>query len=280
MEAIEPLNSMQEALAGRGFLRFEKVAGKNSLTEVFAKSPLKLLTPNNGGRTPWVYSSSFGGGFVGGDAVDLRIQVLREAEAVLMSQASTKVFRSIKPSHQFIEAHLEEGGVLYSIPDPVVCFADAKFCQKQKFHLQEGASLLVTDTLHCGREHSGERWRFESYGSEIQIFRGGKRIFLESLLLNSTPGPLVKRFSKFNALSLILMTGPAFKVPTEKILEMLKVLSPGAQEDFVISASRLGLDGVVLRMAAVSTEVLAAAQKEILAFLPEHLGDDPWARKW
>lgn len=265
---------------GKGNLCFEKMGTKTVVTEAFAKSPLKFLTPKNIGNAAWVYSSNFGGGYVGGDAIEIRLHVRPGAEAVFLSQASTKVYRSERGCLQSITGDIGEGAVLFSLPDPVVCFAGAKFHQKQKFKMEEGSSLLLLDTLHCGREHAGERWAFDSYRNEIEILKNGKKIFLESMLLNSDAGDLAKRHSRFNAISLLIMVGPAFKQPAEAILNYLIDKSPKPNEDLVISASKLNEDGTVIRMASISTEILAEAIKEALHFLPERLGDDPWARKW
>ncbi|MFP2912432.1 urease accessory protein UreD, partial [Pyxidicoccus sp. 3LFB2] len=45
------------------------------------------------------------------------------------------------------------------------------------------------------------------------------------------------------------------------------------------SVSPLGVDGLLLRAAAVSVEELLRATRAWLAFLPPLLGDDPWARR-
>jgi urease accessory protein len=266
--------------AGVGSLSFQKIGTKTVVTDAFAKSPLKFLTPKNSGIASWVYSSNFGGGFVGGDAIEIGLQVGPRAEVVFLSQASTKVYRSENGCLQSITGEIGEDAVLFSIPDPVVCFAGAKFHQKQNFKLEPSSSLMLLDTLHCGREHAGERWAFDNYRNEIVVMRNGKKIFLESMLLNSDAGDLVKRHSRFNAISLLIMVGPAFKGPSEAILNYLMDKAPKANDDLVISASKLKEDGIVIRMASISTEILDEAIKEALHFLPERLGDNPWARKW
>ena len=50
--------------------------------------------------------------------------------------------------------------------------------------------------------------------------------------------------------------------------------------DLVVSASRLGDGGTLLRMAGVSVEQVGRALRECFAFLSPLLGDDPWSRKW
>jgi urease accessory protein len=271
---------MEKASAGKGVLRFEKIGDRTCVIDSFSKSPLKILTPKNTGSAAWVYSSNFGGGFVGGDSIDLDIHMGPESQVAYLSQASTKIYGSEKESLQTINANIGKKAVLFSIPDPVVCFAGAKFHQKQTFHIEEGASLIVLDTLHCGREHSGERWAFASYKNQISIFRDEKIIFFESLLLQGDIGQLTQRHSHYNGFSLLLMVGPLFQNNISEILNSMRDRVPGKREDFLFSLSPHGDDGLVMRMAAVSPEALGEAIREILEFIPSYLGDDPWIRKW
>lgn len=271
---------MKNATAGRGFLRFEKICGKTVVTESFAKSPLKILAPKNHGNASWVYSSNYDGGYVGGDNIDIDIDVAAEARAVFLGQSSTKVYRSVDESRQTVRGTIASGGILFSLPDPVVCFAGSKFSQRQSYELNGNASLLLLDAFHSGREHSGERWTFDSYKNRIQVSRNEKKIFYESLLLHPLMGAISERQSRFNCFSLILMTGPAFQKNAHELHKVMSTRPPSNREDFIYAASLLGDDGLVIRMAAVKTEILADATKELLHFLPGLLGDDPWSRKW
>lgn len=271
---------MENALPGRGLLKFEKLGDKTLVVDSFSKGPLKILTPKNNGKAAWVYSSNFGGGFVGGDSVDIEMNLAPGAEVAFLSQASTKVYGSEDECRQTIKARVEKDAALFCLPDPVVCFAGAKFNQQQVFHIDTGASLIVLDTLHCGREHSGERWVFDSYKNRISVFHGEKRTFFESLLLEGDIGPLTERHSHYNGFSLLLMTGPLFKGNITTILSSLQGRVPAKRQDFIFSVSPLGEEGLVMRMAAVAPEALSAAILELLDFIPSHLGDDPWVRKW
>lgn len=266
--------------AGIGRLCFERIDKRTVVSQAYSKSPLKILTPKNNGPSAWAYSSNFGGGFVGGDSIDIKVKVKAEAQAVLLSQASTKVYGSEKLSQLSITAEVEEGAILYSLPDPLVCFKQSQFFQKQFIQLKFNSSLLLLDTLHSGREYSGERWSFNSYRNLIEVWQEKKMIFFENLLLSSFIGDLVKRQGHFNALSLILMIGPAFKDEAQKVLDVLTHHPVLANNTIVMSASRIQENGIIIRLASVSTEILAIAIKELLSFVPQRLGDDPWARKW
>ncbi len=265
--------------AGFGDLDFEKVGGRTVLRRAFARNPLRLLTPRNHGHGAWVYTSSYGGGLVGGDSLDLRLRVRKEATAVLLSQSTTKVYRSPLGATQSIFACVEAGGFLALIPDPVSCFAGSSFLQKQNYVLDDDASLLLVDTMNCGRYASGERWLFDRFHSRIQVCRNKQPIFFESLLLDSRAGNIAERNGRFNTHCMIFVTGPRLLDAGNELLASVAGARPHAQADLICSASRLS-DGVLLRMAAISTEELSRALRGYLKFLPQLLGDDPWARKW
>ncbi|MFL5785514.1 MAG: urease accessory protein UreD [Bacteriovoracaceae bacterium] len=270
---------MERSAAGKGVVRFEKRGSRTVATETYSRSPLKFLSPGNAGHSAWVYSSNFGGGFIGGDAIDVDVEVMPESFGVLLTQASTKVYGSTEECKQTLHARVKKNAVFCSLPDPVVCFARSKFRQHQRIDLEEGSSLILVDALHCGREHSGERWAFDSYVNEIHLYREGKRTLLESQFIHPLMGEVSKRNFRFNAMAFIVLSGPHFEKNAEEIGDLIQSRPINAGEPFICSVSRFR-DGILVRTAAVEMESLAEATRELLYFLPEALGDDPWARKW
>ncbi len=103
-----------------------------------------MFATNPGRPACWIYAATLGGGLVGGDQIRLTAEVEAEARAVITTQASTKVYRSLTPSTQTVSATLDSGAFLAVLPDPVVCFADADFAQTQRYDLHEDASLVCT----------------------------------------------------------------------------------------------------------------------------------------
>jgi urease accessory protein len=265
---------------GRGELDFEKVRGRTVLRRAYAKAPLRLLMPRNHGDAAWVYTSNYGGGLVGGDHIDLRLRVRSSAKAVLLTQASTKVYRSGQEASQAVYGQIDSDASLVVIPDPVVCFAGSKFSQHQEFHLEERASLLLVDTLSSGRHALGERWLFDSLRNQIRVYRGDKLICLESLLLDSQTGSIAARMGRFNAFCLVMMFGPDFTDHGKELISSCEARKLQPHSQLVYAASQLATEGFIFRIAAVSTEELGVALRSTLHFLPNYLADNPWARKW
>lgn len=185
----------------------------HSSTVVFSKLsssyPLKLLSPRVSKHgVAIVYVMSYGGGLVGGDRIHLVVEVGRECKLLVLSQGSTKVFKtrsgdrastrlrrsSPQPSNlqavttQSMEVTIEPDSTLFLLPDPVTCFRSASYSQVQTFHLAGSASLVLLDWITSGRKSIGEDWDFLRYYSVNEVFVEGRRVARDVLLLdNSTP---------------------------------------------------------------------------------------------
>lgn len=118
-----------------GIIRVDRVAGKSAVTRAFAKYPLKFLVPNkivsSGVDAVWIFAISYGGGIVSNDSITQRVEVLPSCTAVITTQASTKIFKSVKGKfcEQILQAYVGRGGFLAVVPDPIVCFKDSKYMQ-------------------------------------------------------------------------------------------------------------------------------------------------------
>ena len=83
---------------GLHYLKFARNGSETVLTRSFATSPLKVFATKRGRSACWVYAATLGGGLVGGDEIRLTVEVDAGARALLTTQASTKVYRSLRPA--------------------------------------------------------------------------------------------------------------------------------------------------------------------------------------
>jgi urease accessory protein len=88
--------------AGSAYLTFTRSGSETVLTRVFATSPAKLIASKGRGETCWVYAATLGGGLVGGDEIHIRANVTAGARALMTTQASTKVYRSLTLAQSFM----------------------------------------------------------------------------------------------------------------------------------------------------------------------------------
>src|ERR1041385_1385457 len=176
-----------ETNAGEAQLHVGSVAGCSAVLRSRARNPLRLLTPRARGESVWVYTSSFGGGMVAGDRTRLEVTVDAGARCFLGTQASTKIYRNparLPCSHDLV-VRVGEEALLILAPDPVQCFAESSYEQRQHFALAAAANLLLVDWRSAGRTARGERWRFRRYSSRNEVERGRRKLLIDALRLDS-----------------------------------------------------------------------------------------------
>jgi urease accessory protein len=271
--------SVTRAPAGVARLAFHrsKTERKTVVSAAFATSPLRILAPRNHGDAAWLFLACLGGGLVDGDHVDVEVDVAEGASALLATQASTKVYRGTEGCSQRLSARVEKDAMLAVIPDPVVCFADARYDQTIDVTLAPSASLCLLDGYTCGRSARGERWAFSRYATRMTVTRGGALSLVDATWLDPRHGSVADRMGRFDVVLSFIALGPHFARVRDAIVRG-PVDSFG---DAVLAAgSPLGEDGGILRVAAEHFESASRALRTGFAALASVLGDDPFARKW
>lgn len=253
---------------------------RSVVTRALATSPLRLLTPANHGHAAWVYTSTYGGGLVDGDAISLRVAVGPGASAFVSTQASTKVYRSPRGSGSEMRADIGRDGLLVVVPDPVVCFAGSSYRQIQRVNLAEGARLVLVDWISSGRRASGERWVFDEYVSRTIVRCKGRLVLHDATALRSADGDLATRMGRFDVMALVVIVGEAMKSEAAALVSRVAQAPIVRGADELIAVAPLGDVGCVVRAAGRSVEQVGRRLRQLLGFVPALLGDDPWSRKW
>lgn len=282
-------------------MEVEKIAGKSTVTRCFSKYPLKFIQPTKVGCSKidavWIYSLSYGGGIVSGDSIRCVISVGEGCTTVLTTQASTKIYKSVgsKCSEQLLEARVGRNALLAVIPDPVTCFSTSRYSQKQIFRVTSDSSLVVVDWLTSGRHESGEKWDFHFYKSTNNIYLEGEQpLFLDSVLLEQgSCSSIAERMQDYQVVGMIILLGPKLKhVQSQIQCEVKEIMSPqfsapGMKRKFehgqhkpplIASCSAFGPKamGVVVRIAAMTTEAVYTFLRHHLASMESLLGASPY----
>jgi urease accessory protein len=272
-------------VAGAGRLVVARRGGESRVLSAFARTPLQLVVPRARGAAVWAFATNHGGGLVDGDDVALSVEVGDGACAFVTTQASTKVYRRRgdgRGASQRVDARVGEGGFLALVPDPVSCFAGARFEQRTTVDVAAGGALVLVEALVAGRVASGERWIFSRYDARLAISLGGVPLVHERLLLSPDDGSIAARMGRFDAFATVVVLGDALAADARALLDDASSSRPARGDALQLSASPLGASGapgVSLRLAADGAETLSKRLRSILGFLPRHLGDDPFARK-
>jgi urease accessory protein len=268
---------------GRGTLELSLVAGRTVVTRAEAHSPFKWLLPRRSTSAAWAFASTFGGGLVAGDRIDMEVGVREGARAVLATQSSTKVYRSPSGAtcQQILNATVESDALFVVAPDPVTCFAGARYEQRQIIRLAPDATLIYVDWLTSGRRARGEIWAFSKYQTRLDVYRDGERLLTDSLLLDPHDGPLDSpfRMGRFHCCAVMVMSGPRSEDASNALLDEVGNRPIEPDSEVIDSASPLK-SGAIWRVAGQTTEQVARRLKDRLEFLKPTLGESPWGRKW
>ncbi|KAJ0405268.1 hypothetical protein ATCC90586_009775 [Pythium insidiosum] len=299
---------------GRGHLRYSVVAGRTNVTFAFASYPLKFLHPRGSVRlghdTFVTYMLGYGGGLVGGDAVDMDCSIDADACVVLCTQATTKVFKATASADcvkQQFSFELGPLSTLALLPDPITCFERAKYQQKQVFRLRKDSSLVLVDWLTSGRKRNflstgclqenrtevHEHWDFEEYDSRLEVSIDGEVVLTDrTRLCDDEPTKLRRRMQGAHVLGVMVVLGPKMKVLTDRVLQLSRRkrlhhasdITPqgrlSSDTDFpgvLASASPLGeTGGAITRFIAEDAETAMMFMRSTLASLEDELGFKPF----
>jgi urease accessory protein len=239
-----------------------------------------LLTPANHGHAAWIYTSTYGGGLVDGDHISLDVDVDDGAAAFLSTQASTKVYRSVRGTSTELSARVGRDALLVLAPDPVVCFAASTYRQSQQFDLAPGATLVALDWMTSGRHAAGERWAFDEYVARLDVRVDDRLVVHDVLALRAADGDLATRMGRFDVIAVAVAIGPSLRGAVADLVARIGAMPIVRRADQLLAATALGDDGCVIRVAGMSVEQVGRTIRHCLDFVPTLLGDDPWTRKW
>ncbi|XP_057830762.2 urease accessory protein D isoform X1 [Cryptomeria japonica] len=295
-----------------GRIVIQKVAGRSAVTSIYARYPLKFIRPTKAVSSDidavWIYTVSYGGGIVSGDSVTCTMTIGEGCTAVLTTQASTKVYKSVgsKDSGQLLEAQVGRSALLAVLPDPVTCFSSARYSQKQVFYVASDSNLVLVDWLTSGRRMRGEIWDFELYKSTNNIYlEGNQPLFLDSTLLEQGAGlSVADRMQAFHVVAMLVILGPKMAFIQNQVQAKIRerntelfgrrshssnpnykkgkldIENKESNEVLLASCSVFGpLDtGLVVRISATSTELVYKFLREHLASIEPFIGTSPYSR--
>jgi urease accessory protein len=162
--------------AGEGYIAVRTLPnGLSGLENITYQYPLKLISPSRPPeeRSVLVFLLSYGGGLVGGDTVNINIEVQSRARLSIVTQGHTKIFTSPTPdviTSQTLHVQIASDAALCLLPDPVQPFKGSNFEQKQVFKLERTASLCLLDWVTQGRMARGEDWSFIRWSGRNEIW--------------------------------------------------------------------------------------------------------------
>ena len=281
--------SLPSLRTGAGHLGVSLVEGLSSVIASGATDPLKVLVSTPRGRCAWAFTTTYGGGLLAGDRIDLRVDVAAGASLYLGTQASTKIYRSPEglAAEQRLRLSAGPGSVVVGLPDPVTPFATAVHLQDQELEVATSASLIWLDGVTSGRAARDERWQCTRHRSAVRLRVDGRVRFVDCVDLERGAGsgergaaPLNRRMLEYGAFATLLIGGPAFASLVDRVVtEVAQSPLPAPRSPLLITAAPIAGWGAVVRLAATERETLDRQVRRLLGDIRPVIADDPWERR-
>jgi urease accessory protein len=110
------------------------------------------------------------GGIVGGDVLELDVQLAAQTRALLTTPGATRFYRSGgKPALQTVGARVADGARLEWLPLETICHRGALAENRLRFDLAPGAEMIGWDVLALGLPASGEAFDHGRITQQIEL---------------------------------------------------------------------------------------------------------------
>ncbi len=130
------------------------------------------------------------GGVLGGDRLELVVDMGAHARVQLTSTGATRVYRSrenLPAAEQRTELRVGTDGLLEYLPDPLIPYAGSRYQQNTRVELAPGAGLFWWEVVAPGREARGELFAYDLLQLNVDIVAGGRLVALERAKLEPEP---------------------------------------------------------------------------------------------
>jgi urease accessory protein len=207
-----------------------------------------------------------------------------------LASSGSSVLQTAAPAIDTVQrmnVKVAHGALLLLLVDPVTCFRAASYTQHQTFHLEPDASLVVLDWLTAGRMSRDEEWAFAKYHSINEVWRAGRRIARDVMLLeqliHTAPLPsrtLKDRMAPYSCYATMFMFGPMVTGMADKLAaeyDAISQMQRSSPPDFVWSLSMVD-GGCIVRAAGLETEAVKNWLKDALADLATVIGDNTFQK--
>jgi urease accessory protein len=185
--ALAGATSGSDGWLGRLELGFEEVGGETRLSRRKHEGPLRVqraLFPE-GPSVPHVLVLHPPGGVVGGDRLEISVDMGFRARALITTPAAQKLYRSAGPEAQQLNSlKLRRDAELEWLPGENIAFDGAVVRSATRVALEQGSAFIGWEISCYGCPSSGvsfERGRLEQ---RFQIFRGDEPLLIERTLVS------------------------------------------------------------------------------------------------
>lgn len=191
-------NTHTSATHTRGLLRlrFERAAGttRTILSSCEQRPPLQVVRSfPTGEAATLTHLHNLSGGVLGGDLLELSVELGDDARAQLTSTGATRLYRCRPGAHAAVQQQRFRVGrdaLLEYLPDELIPFAGALYRQETFIELEDNAGLFFWETVAPGRTARGELFEYDSLHFKLDLTARGLPLARERISLEPARRPL------------------------------------------------------------------------------------------
>jgi urease accessory protein len=225
-------------------LEFSKTNNRTILNHRKHFGPLQVQKPfypeTNG--TCHVYILHPPGGVVGGDRLNISININSSAHALITTPAAGKFYRSAGPiAVQKQVINVASKAILEWFPSENILFSGSKAQIQTKVELAHGSHFVGWEISCLGRPASEEIFSQGELDQRFEVWRDGKPLRIERLKLKGGDPAL---HSKWGLLGFPVIGSMVFVTDKTKLIDSLRTITNSAIQEEFFSVTQM--DGAVL----------------------------------
>ncbi len=204
-------------------------------------------------------------GLVGGDSLEINIEVASGAHALITTPGATRFYGSDKAlATQQVNAHVTDGARLEWLPLEALAYNTSYAKNSAVFSLDPDAQLMAWDVTALGLPHANQPWIAGKFSQNLEI----KNLWLESGLIDASDQRLIQSPVGLNGhlclATLILAQGHAWSDTTRTLaLEIASDLCPSPSDEIEVGVTSPNKQVIVLRSLSHQVEPVMQLLKQI-----------------
>ena len=220
-------------------LQFSAREEKTVLLQVKHHGPLRVQRPfyPEGLGCCHIYLLHPPGGMVIGDRLQIAAELAPATQALITTPSAGKIYGakgSTLVQCQQVEFTLAENAVLEWLPQETIVFDGARGRLQTRVHLQTNSLYAGWDIVRLGRAASGERFLQGECLQSLEVYRGGRPLFIERnrIVAGGKLQASVWGLNNKNTLGTFIVTVSLSRTDIDALLESVEALSGSEAADW------------------------------------------------
>jgi urease accessory protein len=215
---------------------------------------VRFPRPERPGEPPCAILINTAGGVAEDDHLDFRLEWEDGTVATATTQAAEKIYRALtRPSQISTRLTVGEGASAEWLPQETILFNGARLQRETQVLLAGEASFLGLEAWVLGRRAMGETMRSGALRDRLRIWREGRLVYADVLMLDGDIDALIRRATVANGDSAMAVlvhasaSAAALLDPVRAALDSVRGRAAASTWNGLLAVRFLAADGETLR---------------------------------